>query len=253
MNSTTPIRCKVLCRCAALALFISASLLTACGNTSSLQNDTTNSTTVDTLPADEATDQGTPVDLMPLAQFPTTDAHLSVSLSDDRTRADISYDGKVIQTITDEEEGLVSGGDNVPARFLDANFDGFTDIFVGMGESRTYSALLIHDAETQQFHRIGALGNPCLQGFMLDPASKSVIEGGSNSYCEFGITRSQWEDDKLVVRESLTIITDPSQYHMNGFEHRYTLRDAEERVLCSTEDLESLPELWQSIVKEYGY
>lgn len=256
MKRTTHIQHKLLCRLVIFALFVGAGVLTACGSTPTAQNDTTataDSATVDAPVVDENLDQAIRAELMPLAQFPTTDPHLSVSLSEDRYRAEISYDGKVIQTIIDEENGLVSMGDNAPARFLDANFDGHTDIFIGMGESRTYSTLLIWNAKTQQFNRIGELGDPSLQGFMLDPNSKSVIEGGSNSYCEFAITRSQWEDGNLVTKEELTIITDPSQYHINGFEHRYTLRDTEEKVLCSSENLESLPEVWQNIVKAYGY
>ena len=40
--------------------------------------------------------------LVSLKTFPTTDAHLSVNVSEDRSQAVISRDGQVIQTITDE-------------------------------------------------------------------------------------------------------------------------------------------------------
>lgn len=243
-------------------LFLGTACFTACHSTSKLEantQDTTaakDSTSVKTPLDDKNPDQSTQtqiVAMMPLSQFPTTDPHLSVALSKDLTRADIKYDGKVIQTIVDEEDGLVSVCDDFLVHYFDANFDGHTDIFLGMGESRTYSTLLICNVETQQFLRIGKLGDPSLQGFMLETKSKSIIEGGSNSYCEFAISRSQWEGNTLVMKEYLTIITDPSQYGIGGFEHRYTLRDTEEKVLCSTENCESLPKMWQSIVKEYGY
>ena len=191
--------------------------------------------------------------LVSLKTCPTSDAHLSVSVSEDRSQAVISRDGQVIQTITDEAEGLVSIGDNVPVRFLDANFDGFTDIFIGEGESRTYSTLLVWNDKTRQFERIGSLGSPSLQGFMLDMGSKSVVEGGSNSYCEFYITRSFWENGKLNMKEQLTIITDPHEYIINGVKNKFTLRDANERGLCSTETSDALPKVWQAIVTEYGY
>lgn len=191
--------------------------------------------------------------LVSLKTFPTTDAHLSVSVSEDRSQAVISRDGQVIQTFTDEAEGLVSIGDDVPVRFLDANFDGFTDIFIGEGESRTYSTLLVWNDKQKQFERIGSLGSPSLQGFMLDTGSKSVVEGGSNSYCEFYITRSFWENGKLIMKEQLTIITDPNEYIINGVKNKFTLRDAKEQGLCSTETSDALPKVWQEIVKAYGY
>lgn len=243
-------------------LFLGTTIFTACHSNSEQEankKDTTaakDSASVKTPLDDKNPDQSTQtqmVAMMPLSQFPTTDPHLSVALSKDLTRADIKYDGKVIQTIVDEEDGLVSMCDDILVHYFDANFDGRTDIFIGMGESRTYSTLLIFKVETQQFLRIGKLGDPSLQGFMLETKSKSIIEGGSNSYCEFAISRSQWEGNMLVMKEYLTIITDPSQYGIGGFEHRYTLRDTEEKVLCSTENCESLPKMWQSIVKEYGY
>ena len=243
-------------------LFLGTAIFTACRNTSKLEankKDTTtanDSTSEKTSLTDKNLDQPSQtgmVAMIPLGQFPTTDPHLSVALSNDQRQADIKFDGKVIQTIVDKEDGLVSACDDYLVHYLDANFDGHTDIFIGMGESRTYSTLLIWDADSQQFLRIGKLGDPSLQGFMLDTKNKSILEGGSNSYCEFAISRSLWEGNVLVTKEDLTIITDPGQYGISGFEHRYTLRDAEEKVLCSTESCESLPKMWQIIVKEYGY
>ena len=140
-----------------LTLLIGLGLLTACNNNKPQNNDKPE-------PKAEVTINAS--DLLPLNQFPTTDELLSVEVSSDFTSATISLDGEVIQTVTDEE-GLVSIDDEATVHFLDANFDGFTDIFIGAGESRTYSTLLLWDDNTKQFVRIGELGNPDLQGFML--------------------------------------------------------------------------------------
>ena len=186
--------------------------------------------------------------LIALGQCPVTDPHLTVTVSDDYTSATICYDGKELQTIADED-GLAT--DDAPVHFLDANFDGLTDIFIGMGESRTYSTLLLWDPEKQQFVRTGTLGTPSLQGFMLHPYSKSVVEGGSNSFCEFAVTRSLWEGNKLQPQEDLIIIYGAENYAMNGVQHKFTLKDPEGQALYSTETVEDLPELWTAIARVY--
>lgn len=249
---------------ALLVLFMGTGFLTSCHSNANPQTDTIEDTVMvidtnaDAPKVDEGLTEENQIEIpemvtVPLTRFPTTDPHLSVTLSEDHSRADISYDGEVIQTVVDEEDGLVSVGDHAPVRYLDANFDGYTDIFIGAGESRTYSSLLIWDAQTQRFNRIGTLGEPSLQGFMLDPGSESIIEGGSDSYCEFSITRSQWKNGILTMENMLTIITEPKEYIINGVEHRYTLRDVEGHVLCSVEDREALPGPWPRIANEYGY
>lgn len=186
--------------------------------------------------------------LIDLGQCPVTDPHLTVTVSEDFSTATISYDGKELQTIADEDPVAT---DDAPIHFLDANFDGLTDIFIGMGESRTYSTLLLWDPEQQQFVRTGTLGTPSLQGFMLHPETKSVIEGGSNSFCEFEVTRSLWEGNQLQPQEDLIIIYGAENYAMNGVQHRFTLKDPEGQALYSTETVEELPELWTTLARAF--
>ena len=225
-----------------LTLLIGLGLLAACNNNKPQNNDK---------PEPKAEVTISESDLLPLNQFPTTDKLLSVEVSPDFTSATISRNGEVTQTITDED-GLVSIGDEATVHYLDANFDGFTDIFIGAGESRTYSTLLLWDDNTKQFVRIGELGNPDLQGFMLCPAEKKVIEGGSGSYCSFYISMSHWNGNKLVMDEFLTIISDPDEYISYKVKNMFTIQDANEQVLCSTDNKESLPNFWQAVLKAYG-
>ena len=188
--------------------------------------------------------------LIALADCPTTNEHLSVSVNDDHTEAVISYDGKTLQTVEDEDALVAAGGD-VAIHYLDANFDGFIDIFLGPGESRTYSTLLLWNAESEQFIRIGTLGEPTLQGFMLEPATKSVIEGGSGSASSFYITRSLWDGQKLEQKEQLVVITMPSEYEANNVSAAFTLRDANEKEIASTSESKTLPGSWPGIVAKY--
>ena len=180
-----------------------------------------------------------------LDQFLTTDPHLTVKVSDDFTTATIFYDGKEIQTIEDET-GLVS--DEATVRFLDANFDGQTDIYLGPGFSRTLNALFVWDEFEQQFQVVSGTS---LQNPMLHPATKSFIEGGSSSYCETDIYLNKWNKSMIMMDENLAIVLDPEAYGAIGVEHRYTLKDADDKVLYSTDEIEALPEMWQTIVMTF--
>lgn len=225
-----------------VALLIGASLFTACHNTPKAPEAPAKLDM--TAPQVEADENG----LVWLGDCPETDPHLAVKVSDDFTTATISYDGQEIQTITDED-GLAT--DDAPVWYLDANFDGFTDIFIGMGAPRTYSALLLWDPEKQQFVRVGTLGSPTLQGFLLHPETRSVVEGGSSSFCEMDVTRSLWEGIELKPQEALTMIFGEENYAENHVEHMFTLKDPEGQVLYSTETVEDLPELWTVIARAY--
>lgn len=180
-----------------------------------------------------------------LDQFLTTDPHLTVKVSEDFTTATIFYDGKEIQTIEDET-GLVS--DEATVRFLDANFDGQTDIYLGPGFSRTLNALFVWDEFEQQFQVVSGTS---LQNPMLHPATESFIEGGSSSYCETDIYLNTWNKSMIMMDENLAIVLDPEQYGEIGVEHRYTLKDADDKVLYSTDEIAALPEMWQTIVTTF--
>ena len=186
--------------------------------------------------------------LVALAQCPTEDTHLSVVMADDGESLQILYDGKELQTISDEE-GFAAPREESQVHFMDANFDGYTDIFVGPAQSRTYSTLLIFDNATRQFVRIGSLGTPSLQNFMLHPASKTVFEGGSNSWCNNSYTKSQWKDGRLDAVEDLTAVSDPAEYGANGVAHAYTLRSADGKDLTAADSVDKLPEEWRNYLR----
>lgn len=226
-----------------VALLIGAGLFTACSNNKPKAPEAPAKLDM-TAPQVEADENG----LVWLGSCPDTDPHLAVKISDDFTTATIFYDGKEIQTVTDED-GLVT--DAAPVHYLDANFDGLTDLFIGIGGSRTYSALLLWDPEKQQFIRVGTLGSPTLQGFLLHPETQSLIQGGSNSFCELYITRSLWEGGLLQPQEYLTIVFGEENYGECQVEHMFTLKEPEGQLLCSTETVVDLPELWTTIARAF--
>ncbi len=183
-----------------------------------------------------------------LAQCPTTDKHLKVEVNEDCTTAKIFYDDQLIQTVTDEDQLVAADGD-APVYFLDANFDGLLDIFIGPGQSRTYSALLLWDKSKKEFTRIGTLGDPSLQNFRIHPSTQTIFTGGSNSYCCESYTKGVWENGKIKDQEELTTVTDPEQYADFDVHNQYTLRDANQKELLSDDSSAKLPEIWQGLLK----
>ena len=191
--------------------------------------------------------------LIRLSQCPSTYDKMEVTISEDNTTVTIAYDGQPLQTLSDTEDGFVASGDTAPIYFMDANFDGFVDIFLGLGESRTYSTLLIWDPATKQFKRVGKLGDPSFQNFMLYPSKKFVFEGGSNSWCCESFNRSIWEGSNLKKLEELCIVSDAEQYGEYEVKNKYTLRDSQQEDILSTDDISSLPSPWKSVLDRYGY
>lgn len=190
--------------------------------------------------------------LIQLSQCPTSYDKMELTFSNDNTTVTITYDGKEIQTLSDSEEGLVATGDNVPVHFMDANFDGYVDIFIGQGKSRTYSSLLVWDEPSKQFKRIGVLGDPSYQNIMLYPSKKYVFEGGSNSWCNESFTRSIWEDGNLKRVEELCIVSAAEQYGEYQVTNKYTLRDGQQEDILSTDDMSTLPSPWGSVLVNYS-
>ncbi len=226
------------------ALCIGMGLFTACDNTNNNKPETptTPEKLVMTAPQVAANESG----FIFLENFPETDPHLTVKVSEDFTTATISYDGKEIQTVTSDE--LAS--DTALVRFLDANFDGLTDIYIGLGTPRTANSLLVWNEKDQKFVSVEGTS---LQNPMLEPETKSFIEGGSNSAVEYYISRSLFNGDKMEMQEQLSVIMAPEEYANNNVEHKYTLSDPEGKVLCSTETADGLPEIWRKIVTVFDY
>ena len=84
--------------------------------------------------------------------MPTKDKTLEVILNENDfsdVTAKIYKNGKFLQKVTKlEVSPMVSD-----VRFVDANFDGYTDIYIGVGGSRSANELLIWDNDTRRFKR----------------------------------------------------------------------------------------------------
>lgn len=243
-------------------------MLTGCGNQNDKKDSSENTETEQQVVeqvveqvADEAEDNGVKAPaiqadangLIGLGQCSIESNRLRVELSEDKDAAKIFLDGELLQTITDADDALVATGDDAPIFFLDANFDGLTDIFIGPGESRTYSSLLIWEPASKQFRRIGHLGEPSLQNFMLCPETKSVYEGGSNSWCSGSFTKSVWEGGTLKAVEDVIVVSDPEQYRENGVSDKYTLKSSDGKTIKAAAESSQLPDKWMYVLEYVGY
>lgn len=196
--------------------------------------------------------------LITLEECPTEHQQLSVKLNEDRDHLTIYYNGQVMQELTSDDEftsplGDV-GADECPVYYLDANFDGNCDIFVGPGLSRTYSTLLLWNPQTGKFEQMTEGEGSCLQNIALDPVNKRVFDGGSSSYCEEDGEMLVWKGNKLEVVETLVIISDPTQYRANNVKYKFTVKNKKTgRLIKATNYAQNLPARWRSYVKQLGY
>ena len=256
--------CRFVTFCFVLFLVAHLTMLASCGNKSDQKTQQFASEAVaEETPASDSQEEknadmkapqikADEAGLIGLSQCPQEFGSLNVTFNEDKTEAKIYKDGQLLQTITDEDGGLVAAGGDVPVYFMDANFDGWVDIFAGPGESRTYSTILLWDPAAEQFVRVGKLGTPSLQNIILCPEEKTIYEGGSNSWCSSSFTRDSWQGHQLVEDVELTIVTDAEQYGENGVTHRYTLRDSEQKEMQSTDDISQLPAAWANVLKKLG-
>ncbi len=192
--------------------------------------------------------------LITLEECPEQHQQLTVKLSEERDKITIYYNGQVMQELTTDDEftSPIAEGE-CPVYFLDANFDGKCDIFVGPGLSRTYSTLLLWNSQTGKFEPLTDCDGAALQNIALDPVNKRVFDGGSSSYCEEDGDMMVWNGNKLEIVETLVIISDPTQYRANGVKYMFTVKNKKTgRLVKATNYKQNLPTRWRNYVSSMG-
>lgn len=147
----------------------------------------------------------------------------------------------------------VTGGD---LYYLDANFDGIMDIFVGPAAPRNYSTILLCDDNSGEFEPIeGEVLNGTI---LVNPSKKFLVSLGSGSYCSEYYTRYTWEGNRLVTTETLVEINDPKSYKEYGVKRRYTvvkgnnLDKISSHKTFETNKKSKLPAEWRNIIASFG-
>lgn len=168
---------------------------------------------------------------------------------DDSYKVDIFLGGKQVAS-----EVCEATSDDV--RFVDANFDGYYDVFIGPASSRTYNALFLWNPQEQKYNK--AKVNDNLNGyFLLNPAKKVWVGRGSASYCSEYYTEFKWQGDQQVDAETLIEITDPTVYSDYGVHRRYTVikggdcDNVAKNRKQQTNKRASLPKKWRTSIKAF--
>lgn len=191
-----------------------------------------------------------------LSQCATTDSDISVKLSKDaegQQKAVIYMNGKQTQVFGGEEPLFTDWYDQAAETFIhfvDANFDGHIDIFLGLGASRTYSTLLLWNPAKNKFERYGELGEPSLQNPVFSPHEKAIYESGSNSAWEYSFSKLEWKGSKLVETDNLYYYANPAeQAKMSGKKtSMFEKHDKNDNVVRAYKNRKQLPKNWQQIV-----
>lgn len=140
--------------------------------------------------------------------------------------------------------------------YLDANFDGNMDIFVGPAASRNYSTILLWDDKSGEF---APMEGEVLNGTILvNPGKKFLVSLGSGSYCSEYYTHYTWQGNRLVATETLVEINDPKAYKEYGVKRRYTvvkganLDNIAANKKVETNKKSNLPSEWRTIIVSFG-
>lgn len=204
-------------------------------------------------------------DVWTLDKCPQKTDGLSVELSmnDDFVQTvKITKDGKLLQELGGEnEESFYEGSlmvfDNSMVYYVDANFDGYTDIFIGTGDDRTYNTILLWNSDKNLFERYGKNGDPSLMNPYFSPSEKAIYECGKNGFYDYGYSKSIWKDGELVEQESLEEIIIQEGFDYDSYNEgrdykrskKYALFDSNNKLIVETNEIDELPNKWAEIIK----
>jgi len=171
----------------------------------------------------------------------------------------ITKDGKFLQELKgDFYQGSPMVFDNSMVYYVDANFDEYTDIFIGTGDDRTDNTILLWNSDKNLFEKYGKIGEPSLMNPYFSPSENAIYECGQNGFYSFGYSKSVWKEGKLVTQEHLDEILfregfDYKTYN-EGLDYKrskkYALFDSNYKLIMETNEIDELPNKWAEVIRE---
>ncbi|MBO4722855.1 MAG: hypothetical protein J5629_07975 [Muribaculaceae bacterium] len=143
-------------------------------------------------------------------------------------------------------------------RFIDMNFDGYEDLFIGPAASRNYSIFYLFDKKKGSF--VPTMQDASLNGyFLVNNDKKHFVSLSSNGASSTFYEIFTWEGNKFVGKETLMVFSDPSDFAENDVTTKYTLIKGDDYygpgsvgcVLKRTNNLKDLPKDWQKIIDSF--
>ena len=172
----------------------------------------------------------------------------------------ITKDGKFLQELKgDFYQGSPMVFDNSMVYYVDANFDEYTDIFIGTGDDRTDNTILLWNSDKNLFEKYGKIGEPSLMNPYFSPSENAIYECGQNGFYSFGYSKSVWKDGKLVTQEHLDEIINIDEgfdykTYNEGLDYKrskkYALFDSNYKLIMETNEIDELPNKWAEVIRE---
>ena len=188
-----------------------------------------------------------------LSDYPHTAGNMSVRLTKEDDKVAYIYEKGVLKQFFVADVWLWSDWydqeDQDLIHFLDFNFDGYKDIYIGRGESRTHNSVLLYNPSTDRYDLMEI--DHHMQDPIISPKEKAIYTGGSESACEFSYRKSVWKGHYLKDIEVMFYINNLSDYNetLNNRETVYTLLDANDNIILKTNELKELPPNWQKVMQ----
>ena len=192
-----------------------------------------------------------------LEQCPTQYPSIRIALEGEGCiqKAKVYKNDMLLQNLEGEEEydvlatDIVDINDPKNVHFVDINFDGYVDIFIGPSMSRTKSSVFLWNPTLGSFQQ--AAKDEMLQNIILEPSTKSLYEGGSGSWCSCAFSKCKWVYYSIEELETLEIVSDASQYEDYNVTHEYTVKAKEGEIVSETDNISELPERWRAVYEIY--
>ena len=168
----------------------------------------------------------------------------------------ISKDGKFLHELVGEFYEGSPVFDKSILFFVDANYDGETDIFIGSGEDRTSNTILLWNSKNNLFERYGNSNSHSFQNAIFSPSEKAIYESGSNSAFDGWYTKSVWEHGILEEAEQIVEISDIKEldeynkYSDFKVSKKYTLLDKNKNILIEADSFKDLPNNWETVISK---
>jgi len=192
------------------------------------------------------------VDFYTLLDYPTTDKYIKVKikLDEEEGTTAVIYKGreKIQSIFLSYDVDIYLFDKEMPqVFFIDVDFDGYKDIYLGPGESRTRNIILRYNPLTSLFERVK---NSDIRNPLFCPQLKIVYDSDSGSAFEYGYHKRVFQGDSLATIGLLDFCT--SEMWEEGRRHLWHLYAKDDVLIQKTDDEDKLPLEWRRVDRKTG-
>ena len=179
-----------------------------------------------------------------LADCPTSNAYVKTVATENEDHVDVKIyiNKQYFQRFKFE----MTVPNEIEIHYLDANFDGYTDIFVGKDQLYTNSGVYLWNPDSKRFEEADFR---FIDEFILDPANKlcyffynDMVSDNYYKYC--------WEGRKMKCIEFVIVDFDNEDEYLVGTGDPYSDRDTI-TIKYKTTDKNQLPQWWKDFMRNW--